>query len=202
MLVRVSGAYERAPIDSDEPAFVRLAAAIAKYCLTKRSSPVVREALECIGGDGYVEDSILPRLYREAPLNAIWEGAGNVIALDVLRALDRSPHSVDAFIAELDRARGSDPIVDRETARLKESIATVEGESGARRLVEQMATCWAAALLTQYGGLSVAEAYIRSRLDGAWGSELGTLSPAPELADIARRAVPRTKHGASEIRPL
>jgi putative acyl-CoA dehydrogenase len=202
MLVRVSGAYERAPIDSDEAAFARLAAAIAKYWLTKRSSPVVREALECIGGDGYVEDSILPRLYREAPLNAIWEGAGNVIALDVLRALDRSPHSVDAFIAELDRARGSDPIVDRETARLKESIATVEGESGARRLVEQMATCWAAALLTQYGEPSVAEAYIRSRLDGAWGSELGTLSPAPELADIARRAVPRTKHGASEIRPL
>ncbi|MEL6983127.1 MAG: acyl-CoA dehydrogenase family protein, partial [Actinomycetota bacterium] len=101
MVLRLAGAAERAPIDDHDAAFLRLASAVAKYWLSKRSSPVVREALECVGGNGYVEESILPRLYREAPLNAIWEGAGNVIALDVLRAMQRSPGSVDAFLEEL-----------------------------------------------------------------------------------------------------
>ena len=124
MVMRLAGAYERAPIDEHESAFLRLSSAIAKYWLSKRATPVVREALECVGGNGYVEESILPRLYREAPPNAIWEGAGNVIALDVLRALQRSPESGQAFINELEIARGADRIFDAELDQLLRLITT------------------------------------------------------------------------------
>ena len=92
-------------VDAHEKSFARLAPPIAKYWLTKQSNPVVREALECVGGNGYVEDSMMPRLYREAPLNAIWEGAGNVIALDIGRAAAKNPESVTAFLSELEMAR-------------------------------------------------------------------------------------------------
>jgi putative acyl-CoA dehydrogenase len=191
MTARISGAYDRSSVDPDEAAFARLATAVAKYWLTKRSSPVVREALECVGGNGYVEESILPRLYREVPLNAIWEGAGNVIALDVLRAMARSPSSVEAFLAELDQAAGAEPILDREVARLRDSITDhTNAEAQARRLVEQLATCWAASLLVRHGDQAVADAYIRSRLGGDWGSMLGSLPPDAALGPIARRAVP------------
>ena len=141
MVMRLAGAFERAPTDDFEASFLRLSSAVAKYWLTKRSSPVVREALECIGGNGYVEDSILPRLYREAPLNAIWEGAGNVIALDVIRALQRSPEAGDAFVNELELARGTDRTFDQALDRLKEALSMSDpsawDESEARRLVEQ-----------------------------------------------------------------
>ena len=194
MVMRLAGAFDRAPIDDQEAAFLRLASAVAKYWLSKRSTPVVREALECVGGNGYVEESILPRLYREAPLNAIWEGAGNVIALDVLRALRRSPQSGDAFVAELDRAVGNNASFDRsrdEVAALIGSIATGSSsdEAAARRLVEALATCWAAALCLRHEPV-LADAYIRSRLDHDWGSELGTLDPGLDLDRIVRRAVP------------
>ncbi len=196
-VAQMSGAFDRAPTDPDEAAFSRLATAVGKYWLTKRSSPVVREALECVGGNGYVEESILPRLYREAPLNAIWEGAGNVIALDVLRAMARSPHSAEAFADRLDCARGSDATLDRHLAGLRRTMLgnDVGGsgtrlEAGARRLVEQMAQCWAASLLVQHGDPALADAYVQSRLAGDWDSELGTLNPTATLPHIAARAVP------------
>jgi len=189
MVMRLAGAFERAPVDDHEAMFLRLASAVAKYWLSKRSTPVVREALECVGGNGYVEESILPRLYREAPLNAIWEGAGNVIALDVLRALQRTPGAGDAFVAELSRASGADRVFDRELQRLKDSLANPVDEVGARRLVEQLAVCWGASLYLQHESV-MADAYIRSRLDGDWGSEFGTLGSAVDVATLARRAVP------------
>ena len=189
MVMRLSGAFERAPIDEAEAQFSRLASAVGKYWLTKRSTPVVREALECVGGNGFVEESILPRLYREAPLNSIWEGAGNVIALDVLRALARSPESVDAFLAELDLASGADVIFDRSVAELRTTLASDVAEVDARRLVEQMAVCWGACLALRHEP-AIADAYIRSRLDGDWGSEFGTLSRHADVAMISRRAVP------------
>lgn len=196
MVARVSGAYDRASLDPQEEAFVRIATAVAKYWVTKRSSPVVREALECVGGNGYVEESNLPRIYREAPLNAIWEGSGNVIALDVLRAMARSPQSLEAFMAELDLAAGMESVLDEEIERLRGVLdAPVGGrgsgeEAGARRVVEQMATCWAASLLVRHGEPLVAEAYVGSRLWGDWGSEFGTLPATLDLATIANRAVP------------
>jgi putative acyl-CoA dehydrogenase len=193
MVMRLAGAYERAPIDDHEAAFLRLASAVAKYWLSKRSTPVVREALECVGGSGYVEESILPRLYREAPLNAIWEGAGNVIALDVLRALQRSAAAGEAFVAELAQARGADRVFDRELDRLQQTLAAptaeVEAEADARRLVEQLAVCWGASLCLRHEP-AVADAYVRSRLDGGRGTEFGTLPHELDLAGLARRACP------------
>lgn len=189
MLFRLAGASERAPIDDHEAAFLRLASAVAKYWLSKRSTPVVREALECVGGNGYVEESILPRLYREAPLNAIWEGAGNVIALDVVRATVRAPAAVDAFLGELGRSAGMDPRLDRELDRLKKRMAEPIDEVDARRVVEALATCWGASLCLRHEP-DVADAYLRSRLDGDHGAEFGTFGPGVDVAGLARRAVP------------
>ena len=194
MVMRLAGAYERAPIDSHEAAFLRLSSAVAKYWLSKRSTPVVREALECVGGNGYVEESILPRLYREAPLNAIWEGAGNVIALDVLRAMQRAPEAGAAFVAELAQARGADRIFDRELDRLQQTLAAPVGEADARRAVEQLAVCWGASLCLRHEP-AIADAYVRSRLDGDWGAEFGTLNPQLDLALLARRACPARTEG-------
>ncbi len=191
LLLRLSGAFERAVADPGEAALARIGAAVAKYWLTKRSTTVVREALECVGGDGYVEESVLPRLYREAPLNAIWEGSGNVIALDVLRALTRSPESAEAFVGELERAAGADHRLDAAIRQVRGALTTAVGdEAGARRLIERMAVVWTAALLVRHGDPSVCEAYIRSRLDRDRGSELGTLPAAAAIESIARRAVP------------
>jgi putative acyl-CoA dehydrogenase len=193
MMVRLAGAHDRAAADPTEAAFARIATPVAKYWVTKRCSTVVREALECLGGNGYVEESILPRLYREAPVNAIWEGSGNVIALDVLRAMARSPHGLEAFLAELERASGSDRVLDRALDRLHETIAGLaetDAEAEARRLTEQMAVAWAAFLLVTRGDEAVADAFIMSRLDGDWGIQFGTLPPAADLESIALRAVP------------
>jgi len=189
--VRLSGAFERAPVDEAEAALARLGAAVAKYWLTKRSTPVVREALECVGGNGFVEESILPRLYREAPLNSIWEGSGNVIALDVLRALARTPAVADAFAAELEAGSGLDPRVDLVIDRTRDALGQLpHQEIDARRLVEQLAVSWIATLLVRHGDGEVADTYIRSRIDRDWGHEFGTLPSDAPLERIARRAVP------------
>ncbi|MCP4222352.1 MAG: DNA alkylation response protein [Actinomycetia bacterium] len=191
LVVRLSGAFERAAVDPGEAALARIGAAVAKYWLTKRSTPVVREALECVGGNGYVEESILPRLYREAPLNSIWEGSGNVIALDVLRALARTPEAAGVFVAELERGAGRDPRVDEAIAQSRAALLDAIGdEVGARRIVEQLAITWTASLLVQHGHTDVADTYLRSRLEGDWGAELGTLPTDAPLQPIASRAIP------------
>lgn len=189
MVMRLAGAYERAPIDQHEAGVLRLGSAVAKYWLSKRSTPVVREALECVGGNGYVEESILPRLYREAPLNAIWEGAGNVIAIDVLRALQRSPESGEAFVAELELARGSDRAVDREIDDVRKMMGEKVDEGEARRLVERLAVCWGASLCVRHEP-AIADAYVRSRIEGDWGTEFGTLDSRLNIKELAQRACP------------
>src|SRR6202035_2914903 len=151
LMMRLAAAFDHAS-DPFETRFRRLALAVAKYCTCKRAIAVGGEALECHGGNGYVEESILPRLYREAPLNSIWEGSGNVNALDVLRAMGREPESVTAFMAEVDEARGSDPRLDRAVAELKAQMSNGAGtEGGARRLVERMAVVLQGSLLVRYG---------------------------------------------------
>lgn len=190
MMTRLSGAHDAAPLDEFQFAFIRLATPVAKYWVTKRCSPVVREALECVGGNGYVEESILPRLYRESPLNAIWEGAGNVIALDVLRAIQRSPESVDAFFEELSLAGGSEPVLDQEIEDLRKAVADAGSEADARRLIERLAVAWASSLLVRYGDQQVSDAYLASRIGGDWGAMFGTLPETDSLGFIARRAVP------------
>ena len=193
LMMRLAGAIDRAPGDPDEAHFRRLGLAVAKYWTCKRAIAVVGEALECHGGNGYVEESILPRLYREAPLNSIWEGSGNVNALDVLRAMGREPDSVAAFLAEVEKARGLDARLDRAVVDLKGELENAaEAETRARRVVERMAVSLQGSLLLRFGDPSVATAFCASRLGGDWGHSFGTLPPGLKLTSIVERHRPAT----------
>jgi putative acyl-CoA dehydrogenase len=188
--LRLAAATDRAADgDDNERAFRRLALPVAKYWLCKRAPGHAAEALECLGGNGYVEDSQLPRLYREAPVNSIWEGSGNVAALDALRAMATQPQSVEAFFQLLDGAAGADPRLDRAVARLRTMIGSADHlEYRARRLVESMALALQAALLVRHGSPAVADAFCASRLDRDWGGAFGTLAPGVDTAAIVARA--------------
>jgi len=191
LMMRLAGAFDRAS-DPEQAAFKRLALAVAKYWTCKRAIAVVSEALECHGGNGYVEESIMPRLYREAPLNSIWEGSGNVNALDVLRAMAREPEAVMAFVDEVEEARGSDPRLDDTVDELKRQLSDqTDVEARARRVVELMAVVLEASLLVRHGDPAVAEAFCASRLDSNGGRTFGTLPPSAELAGIVRRHQPQ-----------
>ncbi|HEX9475344.1 MAG TPA: isovaleryl-CoA dehydrogenase [Candidatus Dormibacteraeota bacterium] len=190
LMMRLAGAFDRAA-HPGQMAFKRLALAVAKYWTCKRAIAVVAEALECHGGNGYVEESIMPRLYREAPLNSIWEGSGNVNALDVLRAMEREPESVVAFVDEVEEARGSDPRLDDSVDELKRQLSdSADAESRARRVVELMAVVLEASLLLRHGDPAVAEAFCASRLDSHGGRSFGTLPPSSQLAGIVQRHRP------------
>jgi putative acyl-CoA dehydrogenase len=175
--------------DEGDGPFRRLATAVAKFWVCKRTPPLVAEALECLGGNGYVEESQLPRLFCESPLNSIWEGSGNVNALDVLRALAREPESAEAFLAEVRLAAGADARLDAATARLETELAAAE-EAGARRLLERLATTLQASLLVRHAPPEVADAYCASRLEAPGGVH-GTLPPGLDLAAVVSRHAPR-----------
>jgi len=191
LMMRLAGATDRAQRgDSQEQAFKRLAVAVGKYWVTKRAPNVAAEALECLGGNGYVEESGMPRLYREAPLNSVWEGSGNVNALDVLRALVREPASVEAYFAEV--ALADDPRITAAVAHVHTLLAdpgTLELQS--RRLVERLALVLQASLLVRHAPAAVGDAFCASRLAGDWGSAFGTLPPGLDLAPLLERAAPR-----------
>src|SRR6266849_4437786 len=190
LMMRLAGAFDRAS-DPEQAAFKRLALAVAKYWTCKRAIAVVSEALECHGGNGYVEESIMPRLYREAPLNSIWEGSGNVNALDVLRAMKREPQSVLAYLDELDEVRGMDPRLDDAVRNLKKLLSDGDdAEARARTVVELMAVALEAALLVRYGDPYVADAFCASRLDSGGGRSFGTLQPSSHLPGIVERHRP------------
>ncbi len=189
LMMRLAASCDRAD-DPVESAFRRLALAVAKYWCCKRAVAVVAEALECHGGNGYVEESILPRLYREAPVNAIWEGSGNVNALDVLRAMAREPESVEAFFGEVQKA--SEPRLNRAVAQLRRELTdSTAPETRARRIVERMAIVLQGSLLLRHGDPSVAEAFLVSRLGGEWGYSFGTLPVGASLGSIVERHRPR-----------
>ena len=177
--------------DRSEAAFARIATAIGKYWICRRAPAVVNEAQECLGGAGYVEESNLPRLYRQAPLNSIWEGSGNIQCLDVLRALGREPETRTALFAELERARGGHPLLDAELPRLAgllDDVATLEVRS--RSVVERFALALQAALLVRAGNPIVADAFVRSRLGGEHGQALGTLPVGTPFRALIDRAFP------------
>lgn len=191
MMIRLAGAFDRANDDPSEAAMKRIALPIAKYWVTKRTSEVVREALECLGGNGYVEESIMPRLYRESPLNAIWEGSGNVIALDVLRAASRSPDSLEMFLNEIALGSGLDGSLDQAIGRAREAIdGAIDLEFEARRVVEALATAWAGSLLARHGEPAVFGAFAASRLAEPHGGLYGTLPPGTDAGTLLERAVP------------
>jgi putative acyl-CoA dehydrogenase len=177
--------------DEGDHAFRRLATAVAKVWVCKRTPMLVAEALECLGGNGYVEESQLPRLFRESPLNSIWEGSGNVNALDVLRALEREPEALEAYRAEVRLATGADARFDRAVTRLERELADpADAEQRARRLVERLALALQASLLLRHGDPGVADAFCASRL-GEPGGMFGTLPPGLELHAIVERHRPK-----------
>ncbi len=177
--------------DAHEAAFRRIALPLAKFWVCKRTPAVTAEALECLGGNGYVEDSLMPLLYREAPLNSVWEGSGNVNALDVLRALSREPEVLEAWITEVGAARGEDPHLDRAIESVLETLADTSAlEVGARRLAGQMAACLQGALLVQHAPAAVAEAFCATRLGTEYGGTLGTLPRGTDLVSIVTRTTP------------
>ncbi|MCS0600926.1 acyl-CoA dehydrogenase family protein [Streptomyces sp. LP11] len=190
LTLRLAGAADRAARgDEGERAFRRIATAVGKYWVTKRGPAFTAEALECLGGNGYVEDSGMPRHYREAPLLSIWEGSGNVNALDVLRALGREPDSPEALFAELALARGADARLDAAVSGLKDQLAET-GPLGARRLVERMALALGGSLLVRHAPAPVADAFCATRLGGDWGHAFGTLPAGTGLDTILERALP------------
>ena len=152
---------------------------------------MINEAQECLGGAGFVEESILPRLYRQAPLNSIWEGSGNIQCLDVLRAAKREPDAVAAVVAELDAARGADARLDAAIDTAKAGFADTEDlEFRARRVVENLAVALQGALLVGGSDAAVSDAYCASRLAGDHGRVFGTLPRGVDAAGIVRRAMP------------
>lgn len=189
LVMRIAGAYDRGAGDEAERLFARIGVAVGKYWLNKRISGHVNEAMECLGGAGYVEESILPRLYREAPVNGIWEGSGNVICLDILRAMQREPDSVGVFIDELEAARGGDKRLDRSIDALKDELADPgELELRARRITESMALALQGSLLVRHAPPALADAFCASRLAGDWRHAYGTLPTGTAFDKITERS--------------
>lgn len=192
LVLRVARSFDEAHNDSAAQAFARIATAITKFWTNKRAPEFVYEAMECLGGAGYIEESIMPRLYREAPLNSIWEGSGNVICLDVLRALQREPITLDMFLAELATARGGHPQLDASIDRLQQELrAEAEMELRARRLVELMALTLQGSLLVRHAPTAVAEAFCASRLGSDGWHVYGTLPSTTAVDALLARAWPQ-----------
>ena len=192
LAIRLARAFDEAGADPMAAGFARLATAVTKFWVCKRAPATVAEALECLGGNGYVEECILPRLYREAPVNSIWEGSGNVVCLDALRTIARDPAALDAVLAELDRARGADLRLDAWLVRLRNGLRDeAEPELQARRLVEHLALALQAALLVQHAPAPVADAFCASRLADGGARQFGALPRGLDLALICERARPR-----------
>ncbi len=191
LMFRLARAYDEAPTRPAAALFARLATPVSKYWVTKRCVPVVCEALECHGGPGYVEEGPMARLYRDAPLNSIWEGSGNVICLDVLRAMAREPEAIEAFAAELNQAKGADRHYDGFVDRLLNQLSDPGGaELRARQIVEQLALALQGALMVKHGHPAVAAAFCRSRLAGEHGQAFGTLGPTTDFDAIIARSRP------------
>jgi putative acyl-CoA dehydrogenase len=195
LAMRLARAYDEAHADAaagddatDAQLFKRLATAVGKYWVCKRTPNHAFEALECLGGNGYVEASGMPRLYREAPLASIWEGSGNVISLDVLRALARAPRALEVFLGEVEQAQGADRRLDAHARSLRDEFTRPRDlEARARRVVERLALTLQGALLVRHAPPAVADAFCASRLGGDGGREYGTLPGGSDFGAIIER---------------
>ncbi|MFI9234866.1 isovaleryl-CoA dehydrogenase [Streptomyces sp. NPDC053079] len=196
LAMRLAAALDRSEAgDAQESALRRLGLAAGKYWVCKRGSAHAAEALECLGGNGYVEESGMPRLYREAPLLSIWEGSGNVAALDVLRALRKEPAALEAYFAEVGLAAGADRRLDAAAARLRDLLGSLadphRAQQAARRVAEQLTLVLQGSLLVRHSTPAVADAFCASRLGGDWGQAFGTLPPGTDFGPVLERAVPK-----------
>jgi len=181
--MRIARAY-----DEDDAAFRRIATAVMKHHVCKRATGHAAEALECLGGNGYVEESGMPRLLRDSPLNSIWEGSGNVSALDVLRALAKEPEALPAFLAECETARGANAQLDAHLDRIT-SAQPSDPEFEARSVVSDLAVALQASLLVRHAPAAVSDAFCASRLDSV-GRAYGTLPPGVDTEAILARTLP------------
>ena len=189
IMFRVARAFDRQKEDESEAAFARLCVTIAKYWVCKRTPRAVYEAMECHGGAGYVEESPLPRLLREAPLNSIWEGSGNVMCLDVLRAMQREPECVEAVMNELLKTRGAHDLYDAALGRIRAELSDTDHvQLRARSLTELLAVTMQSSLMLQHAPAPVATAFVESRLGAHRGHEYGTLPAGAALDLIISRA--------------
>jgi putative acyl-CoA dehydrogenase len=188
---RFIAALDREQTSESERLLARIGAPIAKYWNCKRAPAIVVEAVECHGGNGFIEDHLMARLYREAPLNGIWEGTGNVICLDVLRSMTREPDCIPALFAELRTAGGADRTFDACVTSLENELSDLRKHEGqARRLVERLALLISASLLLRHAPHEVADAFIATRLNGGWAGQFGDLPSGLDFGRLARRAVP------------
>lgn len=187
--LRLTKAVEH-PDDEHEQALRRIGLPLAKFWVCKRTPFLAAEAIECFGGNGYVEESGMPLLFRESPLNSIWEGSGNVNALDVLRAL-RAPETLDAWIREVGEASGADHRLDAAIKETLEALADLDdAEYRARHVAARMAVCLQGSLLVRHAPAAVADAFCASRLAGEWGGVFGTLPRGVDAESIVERATP------------
>jgi putative acyl-CoA dehydrogenase len=192
--LRLARSYDEVAAGDEGAAdFRRLANAVLKYWICKRAPTHAVEALECLGGNGYVEESGMPRLFRESPLSSIWEGSGNVQCLDVMRAMVKSPAAVEAFFAEVADGAAAEPRLAAFAEGLREEISSDPAtlEPRARRVVERMALALQASLLVRYGDEAVADAFCATRLEGDWGRAFGTLPGGVDCARIIERHRPQ-----------
>ena len=192
LALRVARAMDGSVRDERERALARIVTPIGKYWVCKRCPPFVNEAQECLGGAGYVEESNLPRLYRQAPLNSIWEGSGNIQCLDVLRAIRKEPESAEALFAELEAVRGGNRLLDAEIAALQKSLEgdAAELEVRSRRIVERMGMALQASCLVRGGNVAIADAFCENRLGKAHGMAFGTLAEDAPMEALIERVMP------------
>jgi putative acyl-CoA dehydrogenase len=191
--MRLARAFdESAAGDETAIEFRRIATPVLKYWICKRAPSHAVEALECFGGNGYVEESGMPRLFRESPLQSIWEGSGNVQSLDLLRAMARDPQAVGVFMAEVDEGAAAEPRLKAHADSLREELQNLdEIETRARRIAERMALALQGSLLVRFGDPAVADAFCASRLDGDWGQAFGTLPAGTDFKRIIERHRPK-----------
>jgi putative acyl-CoA dehydrogenase len=191
LAIRLAATFDAAPTDPGEELLQRLLTPVAKYWTCKRAPVHAAEALECLGGLGYVEESDMPRIFRQSPVNGVWEGSGNVMCLDALRAMIRSPESIEAFMVELDLAAGADRRLDAAIAGVRKELGDIDDiESRARSVVESMALSMQGSLLVRQGPPDVADAFCASRLGEDGGRAFGTLPPEFDFAAIIERNRP------------
>jgi putative acyl-CoA dehydrogenase len=191
LAMRMAGATDRAVRGDDRETLLRrIGLAAAKYWVCKRATPHAAEAMECLGGNGYVEESGMPRLYREAPLMGIWEGSGNVSALDTLRAIATRPECIEVLFDELDVTAGQDRRLDAHVSAVRETLGEdlASLQYRARKIAEDISLALQGSLLVRHGHPAVAEAFLASRLGRAWGGAFGTLPTGLDLAPILERA--------------
>ncbi|MDL5159230.1 acyl-CoA dehydrogenase family protein [Actinomycetospora termitidis] len=186
LALRLAGAQDRSATDEHEAAFRRIGVTLGKYWICKRQTALVGEALECLGGNGFVEESGMPRLFRESPLNSIWEGSGNVNALDLLRVLGREPAAVEAYRAEVEAAAGADHRLDAAWKAVQDDLRDVS-EDRARWLAERMAIVLQGSLLVRHAPPAVADAFVGSRVAGEHGAAFGTLPRGVDVDGILAR---------------